>query len=70
MANLQNGRTALMAAVEGGHKKVVEILLDLETLHLCDTNIQEKVYVLTCYNISKAIATYTGVRMDCSPLCC
>ena len=40
---LQNGRTALMAAVEGGHEEVVKILLDFETKHLCDTNIQEKV---------------------------
>ena len=40
---LQSGRTALMAAAEGGYKRVVEVLLDLETKHLCDTNIQEKV---------------------------
>ena len=39
----QKGYTALMSAVEGGNKAVVEVLLDLETSHLCDTNVQEKV---------------------------
>ena len=41
--SFQNGCTALISAVEGGNKAVVEVLLDLETSHLCDTNIQEKV---------------------------
>ena len=40
---MQSGRTALMDAAEGGYREVVKVLLDLETKHLCDTNVQEKV---------------------------
>ena len=40
---MQKGRSALMAAVQGGNEKVVGVLLNLETKHLCDTNIQDEV---------------------------
>lgn len=43
MMHLQDGRTALMAAIEGGDKEIVEILLDSEDIQ-CDINIQERVY--------------------------
>lgn len=63
-----------MSAVEGGNKAVVEVLLDLETSHLCDTNAQEKVLFLfndlIVTDNSDPNVIQTGVWMDCSTLCC
>ena len=47
-----------MAAVQGGNKEVVEVLLNLETKHLCDTNVQDE--VRTCTLLIETCITIGG----------
>ena len=53
--NLQRGRTALIAAAQGGNKKIVQALLNLETKNICDTNVQEKVCQLITFQSLKVL---------------
>ena len=53
--NSQRGRTALMVAVLGGNKRIIQALLNLETKNICDTNVQEKVCELITFQSLKVL---------------